>query len=108
MQWQAPTTFSLKNSTDFYAQSCAVRTWTLDITSTRQALALVFTRQSMVASGRMSRGVHVTVAHEPFAHGNLDTTFSSLVPGGTLSKQYLVRQWIRVPGLFSLAFGRIS
>ena len=60
--------------------SCAIRTWTLDITSTNlrtwQALALVFTA-SVYGCFWKSLSVYVTVAHEPFVHGNLDTTFSS-------------------------------
>ena len=65
------TAFSVSTSTveefhGFLRAARAIRTWTLDITSTNlctwQALARVFSRQSTVASGRMSLSICVTVA----------------------------------------------
>ena len=79
MQRQVPTAFMFPtNAVEVlhiaFAQSRAVRTWTLDIISTSsctwQALALVFSRQSTIASGRISLNVYVTIASEPFALGN--------------------------------------
>ena len=96
-----------------YAQSRAIRSWTLDIVSMSsclwRALVLVFTRQSTVAFEEFlcsflrydcARAVRTWKSGHHF-----------LVPSflaGTLFAQCLARQWIDVPHQFPVAFGRIS
>ena len=68
--------------------------------------APVFSRQSLMTSGRISGIFYAVSAHEQSAHGNLDVTSTSIV--GWSSAQHSAQQWLHVPVLFLEAFERIS